>query len=104
MRRLLYISNNGKTVKIRFYTKKGCPLCDKTERDLLYIIRDSGVEIHKTDIESDSEALDRYHDMIPVIEFPDGKILWGRITGKEIERTLSSYKSSSPAKGRNLPI
>ncbi|GBE02376.1 hypothetical protein BMS3Bbin06_01402 [bacterium BMS3Bbin06] len=91
-------------MKIRFYTKKGCHLCDKTERYLLYLIRNSSVEVYKTDIESDSEALDRYHDMIPVIEFPDGKILWGRITGEEIERALSSYKSISPTKDRGLPM
>ncbi len=75
-------------MEVWFYTKEGCPLCDEAEELLNSFSAGNALIIHRMDIRNDSEAYRKYWDMIPVIAFPGGKILWGRIEREDIESAL----------------
>ena len=80
-------------MNVYFYTKEGCPLCDRAEGALKSLADKYSLTVHKTDIRYNRTAYRKYRDMIPVIELPDGNVLWGRIDRDEIERGLhSSFK------------
>ena len=75
-------------MKIIFYTKNNCPLCDKAEGTLEPFIRKYNILVHKINISDDQDAYQKYRHMVPVIEFPDDMILWGRIEGDDIKNAL----------------
>ena len=75
-------------MEIRFYTKDGCPLCDKAETHLDDLAFEFDFNVRKVDIIKDAEAFEKYWDMIPVIELPNGMLLWGRIDRAELEVAL----------------
>lgn len=75
---------------VYFYTKEGCPLCERAEGALEPLVSKYSLTVYRTDIKCDQEAYRKYRDMIPVIELPDGNVLWGRIDRDEIERGLRS--------------
>ena len=52
-------------MKLKFYTRPDCDLCNKAET--LLAEGGFGSAYEKVDIESDIELLDRYGDKIPVI-------------------------------------
>jgi len=73
---------------VYFYTKEGCPLCEKAEGALESLVGKYSLTVYRIDIGYDQEAYRKYRDMIPVIELPDGNVLlWGRI-----DRERSSFK------------
>ncbi len=75
---------------IYFYTKEGCPLCDIAEKVLDSLSNTFNMHIHRIDINSDIDAYEKYWDMIPVIELPNGNILWGNIEKKDFEDAVLS--------------
>jgi glutaredoxin len=60
---------------ITFYTRVGCPLCDKALEQLEPLAREHGVTIEIVDIDLDLELLERYNDRVPVIETADGSVI-----------------------------
>jgi glutaredoxin len=60
---------------ITFYTRVGCPLCDKALEQLEPLARKHGVDIEIIDIDLDLELLNRYNDRVPVIESADGSVI-----------------------------
>jgi thiol-disulfide isomerase/thioredoxin len=76
-------------LKINFYTKNNCPLCDKAEGTLEPFVRKYNIIVHKINISDDQDAYQKYRHMVPVIEFPDDTVLWGRIDGDDIKNALS---------------
>ncbi len=79
-------------VKLTFYFKKDCWLCDMTEEMINGIKGKYDIEVKKIDIESDDELYELYRFDIPVFEFKDGSTLHGRIKKKDLIRKLEENK------------
>ncbi len=82
-------------MEIHFYTKEDCPLCKRAEELLYSFTGKYTLTIHRIDIKKNQEAYQKYWDMIPVIELPDGTISWGVIDREEIESGLNSASSKA---------
>ncbi len=70
--------------KLKLYTKPGCWLCDAAEEMLRGQLQKYSFEVERVDITTDDELYDLYRFDIPVIEFPDGAALHGRIKKKAL--------------------
>ncbi|MGD8352071.1 MAG: glutaredoxin family protein [Nitrospirota bacterium] len=79
-------------VKITFYYKEGCWLCDTAEETLGGLAERHGLRIRKVDIESDPELYELYRFDIPVLEFGDGSTLNGRIRKKDLLRKFGENR------------
>jgi len=66
-------------VKITFYQKPGCWLCDTVEEMLNGLRERHGLVINKIDITADDDLYELYRFDIPVLEFRDGSALHGHI-------------------------
>lgn len=60
---------------VRFYTRVGCPLCDKALLQVEPLARRHGLGVKIIDIDLDLDLLDRYNHRVPVIEGPDGVVI-----------------------------
>ena len=72
------------TNRIKLYTKPGCWLCDTAEDMLNGQCLKYSLEIERLDITTDDEIFELYRFDIPVIEFPNGATLHGRIKKKDL--------------------
>lgn len=79
-------------VKITFYVKGGCWLCDAAEEMLNGIRGRYGLAINKVDIESDDELHGLHRFDVPVVEFADGTALHGRIRKKDLVRCIREHQ------------
>jgi len=79
-------------VKLTFYFKKDCWLCDMAEEMINGIKGKYNINVKKIDIESDDELYELYRFDIPVFEFKDGSTLHGRIKKKDLIRKLEENK------------
>lgn len=75
-------------VKLTFYYKPGCWLCDTAEEMLNGLMGKYEIEVNKIDITSDDKLYELYRFDIPVFEFKDGSILHGRIKKKDLLKKL----------------
>jgi hypothetical protein len=75
-------------VRLTFYYKDGCWLCDTAEEMLNGIREKYDIKINKVAIDSDDELYELYRFDIPVFEFRDGSTLHGRIRKKELFKKL----------------
>jgi glutaredoxin len=81
----------GPPLKVTFYTKENCSLCDMA-REMLDDLRDyAWLEIEAVDVTKSPDAWAEYREMIPVIEVGDD-ILWGRIDENELREVLINKK------------
>ncbi len=69
-------------VKLTFYTKDGCWLCETAEEMINGYKQKYDIKVNKIAIDSDDELYEMYRFDIPVIEFNDGSTLNGRIQKK----------------------
>jgi len=79
-------------VKITFYYKDGCWLCDAAQEMLNGLIEKYGIEVTKVAIDSDDELYELYRFDIPVFEFRDGSALHGQIRKKELLKKLEENR------------
>lgn len=79
-------------VRLTFYSKKGCWLCDMAEEMINGIIEKYDIKITKVAIDSDEELYEMYRYDIPVVEFSDGSTLHGRIRKTDLIRKLEENK------------
>ena len=77
----------GPSLKVTFYTKENCSLCDLAREMLGDLRDDASLEIEAVDITKSPEAWAEYREMIPVVEVGDD-ILWGRIDEDELREFL----------------
>lgn len=82
-------------LKLKLYTKPGCWLCDTAEDTLRGLALRYSLEVERVDITTDDEIYDLYRFDIPVIEFPDGATIYGRIKKKVLLEKLDSLTGSS---------
>ncbi|HEB02132.1 MAG TPA: glutaredoxin family protein [Nitrospirae bacterium] len=78
--------------KLKLYTKPGCGLCDMAEDMLNGQRQKYSLEIERVDITSDDELFALYRFDIPVIEFPDGATLHGRIKKNDLLEKLDDLE------------
>ncbi|SES41737.1 Glutaredoxin-like domain [Salipaludibacillus aurantiacus] len=70
-------------MKVFFYTKEKCPLCDKGLEKLKSLEDSADLEIEMRDIYSKDEWLEKYQIRIPVIEDGGGRVIDEGIISKE---------------------
>lgn len=80
--------------KINFYYKPGCWFCDQVEEMLNGLKDKYNLEINKIDITTDDELYELYRLDIPVIEFPDGSTLHGRIRKRDIIEKINKEEDN----------
>lgn len=79
-------------VKVKFYTKEGCWLCDAAQELLNGVTQRHGLVIDHISIDSDEELYELYRFDVPVLEFPDGTTLHGRIRKKDLMGAIDANK------------
>ncbi len=78
-------------VRIKFYLKEGCWLCDAAQEMLNGLRERYNLDIEYIYIDSDPDLYELYRFDIPVIEFPDGMALHSHIKRKELLRLLDEH-------------
>ncbi|WP_285768330.1 glutaredoxin family protein [Peribacillus sp. SI8-4] len=61
------------------YSRERCPLCDEAKTILEEVKRDSGIGYKEIDIHSDDSLLEKFALMIPVIEWEEEIIQYGKV-------------------------
>ncbi len=79
-------------VRLKYYYKDGCWLCDTAEEMLNGLAEKYALKIEKLNIISSDTLYELYRFDIPVFEFKDGTILHGRIKKKELLERLEANK------------
>lgn len=79
-------------VRIIFYYKEGCWLCDNAEEMLNGMRLKYDLKIEKIDITSDNELYELYRFDIPVLEFRDGFTLHGRIKKNDLLKKIEANR------------
>ncbi|MBI5409072.1 MAG: glutaredoxin family protein [Nitrospirae bacterium] len=82
-------------VKITFYYKDGCWLCDAAEEMLNGVKEKYDVKVAKIAIDSDDELYELYRFDIPVFEFRDGSALYGHIRKKDLLKKLEENREGA---------
>ena len=77
---------------LTFYYKEGCWLCDQAEEMLNGLTAKHDISVNKVSIESDDELYEQYRFDIPVFEFKDGSVLFGRIRKKDLIKKLEENR------------
>lgn len=77
---------------ITLYTKDGCWLCEQVESYLNSVKEGYGLNIKRIEITRDPETYELYRFDIPVVEFPGGKVLYGRIKKADLRRLIDEHK------------
>lgn len=73
---------------LRFYTRPDCSLCERVYPTLQRLAAEGIITVESINIEGDASLTDAYGTRIPVLEFPDGQVLEGRISEFRIRRRL----------------
>ena len=74
-------------MKVTFYTKENCSLCDLVREMIRDLRDDASFELEAVDITKSPGAWKAYREKIPVIEVGT-EILWGRIDEGELRDFL----------------
>jgi len=80
------------TLFIKFYTKPRCSLCDEVRILLSQLTKENPLDIEEVNILDDPNLYEKYKYEIPVLLFPDGSALQGRIVNKELKEKILSNK------------
>ena len=80
------------TLSIKFYTKPKCSLCDDVRILLRQLRKEIPLDIEEVNILDDPDLYEKYKYEIPVLLFPDGSELKGRIQSKELKEKILSKK------------
>ena len=79
------------TLSIKLYTKPKCSLCDEAKILLNQMRKEYPLDFEEVNILDDLCLYERYKYEIPVLLFPDGSDLQGRIEGKELREKLNKF-------------
>ncbi|MFC4411482.1 glutaredoxin family protein [Chungangia koreensis] len=77
-------------MKIHFYTRPGCHLCDEARLMIGLVQEDFQLEVLEHNIELDDELHEKYMLMIPVIEKDGEVLLYGNIDYVNLVEALES--------------
>lgn len=73
---------------LRFYTRDNCSLCDRVYPTLQRLVALGMITVETINIAEDASLTEQYGLRIPVLEFPDGQLLEGRISEFRIRRMV----------------
>jgi thiol-disulfide isomerase/thioredoxin len=76
------------TVSVKFYTKPKCSLCDDVRILLSQLKKENPLNIKEVNILDDPNLYEKYKYEIPVLLFPDGSELKGRIGSEELRKKI----------------
>jgi hypothetical protein len=79
-------------VRVTYYFKEGCWLCDWAEEMLNGLKEKHELSITRVDIDSNDELYELYRFDIPVFEFKDGTALYGRIKKKDLLKKIEENR------------
>ena len=79
-------------VRLTFYYKNGCWLCDTAEEMLNGLKEKYDIKVNKVAIDTDDVLYELYRFDIPVFEFRDGSSLHGRVRKKDLLQKLGENK------------
>ncbi|WP_246589465.1 glutaredoxin family protein [Desertibacillus haloalkaliphilus] len=77
-------------IKITYYSKENCSLCDKGLAVLVEINKEIPLEITEVDIYKDDTLLEKYQIMIPVVSVDGEDIDYGILSKEKIRKRLLS--------------
>jgi glutaredoxin len=77
-------------MRVFFYTKAGCPLCEEAEELLDEARERVPLEVEKIDIYRDDELFQRYRYRVPVIRIGDDDVLELQFTLDDLMKALTS--------------
>jgi len=72
------------TIKLTFYTKENCGLCNEAKEIIESLRLEHKIEVTEIDIYSYDELLEKYQLMIPVIQINGETIAYGKIHKNDI--------------------
>ncbi|RJQ44409.1 MAG: glutaredoxin family protein [Nitrospiraceae bacterium] len=81
-------------VRVTFYYKEGCWLCDSAEEMLNGLKEKYDIRVARVAIDSDDELYELYRFDIPVFEFRDGSTLNGRIKKQDLLKKFDENRES----------
>lgn len=76
------------TIKVTFYTKAGCHLCEEARALLEEMAEEINYELTEIDIRTDMAIFDLYRYRIPVIVINRETLLEGRIDADELAQAF----------------
>ncbi|HXX58630.1 MAG TPA: glutaredoxin family protein [Thermodesulfovibrionales bacterium] len=79
-------------VRLRYYYKAGCWLCERAEELLNGLMEKYRLIVEKIDIAANDTLYELYRFDIPVLEFRDGTALHGRIKKKDLLERFEANK------------
>ncbi len=82
------MSSASNPPRLRFYTRDNCSLCDRVYPILQRLTALGMVTVETINIAEDAALTEQYGTRIPVLEFPDGQVLEGRISEFRIRRMM----------------
>ena len=75
-------------MKITFYTKPECHLCDVVKADLMQLRARVDFAYEERNIEEDEADFERFRYLIPVVDVADGPMLYAPISRFDLENAL----------------
>ena len=78
-------------VRLTFYYKDGCWLCDTAEEMVNGLREKFDIRVKKVAVDSDDTLYELYRFDIPVFEFKDGSTLHGHIRKKELMKKVEEH-------------
>lgn len=76
-------------MRVLFYTKAGCPLCEEAEELLDEARERVSFEVEKIDIYRDDALFQRYRYRVPVIRIGDDDVLELKFTLDDLMKALT---------------
>ena len=80
-------------LRLQFYTKRDCPLCDKAREAVKRVLKKLGdipVDVEYRDIESNEAWLEEYKLLIPVVEMDGAQVCLYHVHERRFARRLKS--------------
>lgn len=85
-------------MKINFYSKNHCPLCDKGLEIVKKIQNDIPFTLEVLDIYEDDVLLEKYQIVIPVVEIEGVEVDYGILSEEKIRAYIKEFHHSSTRK------
>ncbi|MFH1844257.1 MAG: glutaredoxin family protein [bacterium] len=77
---------------LRIYSKPDCCLCDVAKERLLELQTELGFVLEEIDISTAPELLDRYGEIIPLVELAGEELCRYRVNRKRIRKRLLAFR------------
>ncbi|WP_180320838.1 glutaredoxin family protein [Alkalihalobacterium bogoriense] len=81
-----------KKIKMTFYSKENCSLCDKGFSVLQQLTEEFPLDIHVVDIYKNEDLLEKYQIMIPVVVIDGEDVDFGILSKNKIRKRLLEKK------------